>query len=201
MDSDDELAIVRVRTFLLRKNLTKEMRISRGGFTVREHALVELTTKSGLTGLGEGIGNARSIFHLMKNTVAPVALKWSARDPNGWLSYWSRIPTYFEGVGAAGSSVSAFEIAMWDIKGKFFDAPCSELLGGRVREEIPAYASDVYWQSSVDEMRRDAARILSLGFMRIKAHLGVDPPKEETKRVAGLRKEVGEEVDLMIDLN
>ncbi|GIS30083.1 MAG: hypothetical protein Ct9H90mP2_04660 [Dehalococcoidia bacterium] len=30
---------------------------------------------------------------------------------------------------------------MWDIKGKALDVPVYELLGGKMREEIPVYAN------------------------------------------------------------
>ena len=52
------MKITRVKVFLLQKQLTSSMRISRGGFSVRNHAIVQVCTDEGITGLGEGVGNA-----------------------------------------------------------------------------------------------------------------------------------------------
>lgn len=199
--SDDGLEVSSLDVFLLRKPLIKEMRISRGGFTVREHALVKVTTKSGHTGLGEGIGNASSIFEILHSVVAPKAIGYRIDRRNTWIADWFESPTYFEGLGSVASAVSAVEIAMWDAYGKYLGVPCNELLGGVVQSKISAYASDIYWQERIEDMRAEASRICSLGFKRVKAHIGVLPPREETIRVQALREEIGDDIDLMLDLN
>src|SRR5882672_2759820 len=38
-------------------------------------------------------------------------------------------------------AISAIDCALWDLKGRFFNAPVCQLLGGPTRTEIPAYAS------------------------------------------------------------
>ena len=46
------------------------------------------------------------------------------------------------------NAISAYDIALWDIKGKFFGVPVSTLLGGRSRDEMRCYASqlqDGWW--------------------------------------------------------
>ena len=40
-------------------------------------------------------------------------------------------------------AISAFDIAMWDIKGKKYNAPLIELLGGKMRSSLRAYASQL----------------------------------------------------------
>ena len=199
--SSDGFEVTSVDVFLLRKALVKEMRISRGGFTVREHALVRLTTKSGHIGLGEGIGSASSIFEILHTVVAPRVLGYRVDRMNSWLVDWFQKPTYFEGLGSVASAVSAVEMAMWDAYGNSLGVSCNQLLGGVVQPKIPAYASDIYWQANVNDMRAEASRICSLGFTRVKAHIGVLPPREEAVRVQALREEIGSDVDLMLDLN
>ncbi|NEU30902.1 mandelate racemase/muconate lactonizing enzyme family protein [bacterium LRH843] len=41
--------------------------------------------------------------------------------------------------------ISAIDIALWDIKGKFFDVPVSQLLGGKRREKLRSYASQLHY--------------------------------------------------------
>ena len=127
--SDDGLEVVSVDVYLLRKPLVKEMRISRGGFTVREHALVKITTRSGHIGLGEGIGAASSIFEILHAVVAPHALGYHVNKMNSWFMRWFQKPTYFEGLGSMASAVSAIEMAMWDAFGKYLGVSCNQLLG------------------------------------------------------------------------
>lgn len=41
------------------------------------------------------------------------------------------------------SGIAAIDVALWDIKGKYFKVPCYELLGGKVRDHLRAYASQL----------------------------------------------------------
>ncbi|MCY1150810.1 MAG: mandelate racemase/muconate lactonizing enzyme family protein [Pleomorphochaeta sp.] len=41
------------------------------------------------------------------------------------------------------SGISAIDIALWDIKGKYFKVPIYQLLGGKVRDKLRAYASQI----------------------------------------------------------
>jgi len=177
------------------------MRISRGGFKVREHVIVRLHTADGLTGLGEGIGTAASIESVLSNYLAPRIIGLDVLAIESFRFRMFREPTYFENLGSVMSSVSAVEMALWDLQGKLLGVPCYQLLGGRFRDRIRAYASDVYWQESVSDLCAETTRIADLGYGCIKAHLGVMPPRQETIRVAALRKVLGDDIDLMIDLN
>lgn len=53
------------------------------------------------------------------------------------------------------SAISAFDIALWDIKGKYYQAPLWELLGGKQRDHLKAYASQL--QMGWGELRKPAA--------------------------------------------
>ena len=56
------------------------------------------------------------------------------------------------------SAIGALEIALWDIVGKALDRPVHELLGGRVRERLPAYANAWYGAGAGAEAIGAAAR-------------------------------------------
>ncbi len=51
------------------------------------------------------------------------------------------------------SGMSAIDMALWDIKGKYFNAPLYQLLGGKVREDLRCYASQLQltgWRKYTD---------------------------------------------------
>ena len=41
------------------------------------------------------------------------------------------------------SGIAAIDVALWDIKGKHFGVPCYQLLGGKVRDKLRTYASQL----------------------------------------------------------
>lgn len=56
------------------------------------------------------------------------------------------------------SALSSVEMALWDIKGKALGVPVWQLLGGKVRDEIPCYANGWFAPAkSPDELRRRRA--------------------------------------------
>ena len=177
------------------------MRISRGGFAERTHAIVQVITDAGITGLGEGVGDASLITEILRTNIAPLAI---GLDPFNIQNIRQKLidsQVYLERKGSALCAASAIEMACWDIKGKALNLPVYDLLGGKIRENISAYASDLYWHENPKDMARDASRIASLGFTCIKAHLGVESPRQESKRIKSIREALGSNIDLMIDLN
>ena len=195
------MKITSAQVFLLRNKLSSSMQISRGGFSVRHHTLVQVETDAGITGLGEGVGNAHLVKALIEGQLGDMAI---GLDPMNIETLRNKLidsQVYFERQGSAICAASAIEMACWDIKGKVLDLPISKLLGGPVKDQIEAYASDVYWEESPDDMARNAERIAKLGFKTIKAHIGYGTPKEDETRVRALRNALGDDINLIIDLN
>lgn len=70
------------------------------------------------------------------------------------------------------SVISGIDIALWDILGKKLGAPIFRLLGGRVRERIPAYASGGWFP--VSEIGEQLRSIAAAGdFRAVKMRVGV----------------------------
>ena len=195
------MKIKEIRAHLLQKNLTSSMKISRGGFEIRRHIIVEVITDEGITGLGEGVGDARLIQQILSGSMSQRAL---GLDPMNIEVIRSKLidnEVYMEQKGSVICAASAIEMACWDIKGKVLNVPVFQLLGGLYRDKIEAYASDIYWEEDPKKMGENASRVKSFGYSTIKAHLGCQSPKEETQRVHALREAIGPDVNLMIDLN
>ena len=195
------MTITEIEVFLLKRPLASSMHISRGGFQVRQHALVKVHTDSGITGLGEGIGNAPLIKTLIDSHLGPESIGMDPMNIEHLRDQFFYQPVYFERKGSVVCAASAIEMACWDIKGKALDVPCYELMGGLYRKHIPAYASDVYWEEDIQNMADNARRIQDLGFDAIKVHVGWESPERDTARIEAVRKAIGQDARLMIDLN
>ena len=115
--------------------------------------------------------------------------------------------------GAAASSgpggiftlaLSAIDIALWDIRGKFFNQPVARLLGG-FRNTVPTYASGALMRGfPLAHVEKAAARLVERGFKQMKTQLalpGDTNPELEVERIRTIRNAVGPKIDLMCDIN
>jgi galactonate dehydratase len=106
------------------------------------------------------------------------------------------------------SAIGAIEMALWDIVGKALDRPIYDLLGGRVRERLPAYANAWYGAGAgLREIGQAAAAVAAKGYRGLKldpfADAGRDPDakliRAAVDMVACVRDAVGPDVDVLID--
>jgi L-alanine-DL-glutamate epimerase-like enolase superfamily enzyme len=195
------MKITAIKTYLLEKKLSSTMQISRGGFQVRHHTIVEVHTDAGITGLGEGVGNARLVKSLLDGQMASMVIGDNPMNIEVIRHKLMDSQVYFERKGSALCAASAIEMACWDIKGKALGVPVYQLLGGLYRDRLECYASECYWEEDPENMGRNAERMVESGFNTIKAHIGYGNPKSDLKRVESLRKSIGKDIGLMIDLN
>lgn len=107
---------------------------------------------------------------------------------------------YYGRRGVAIQAISAIDIALWDIMGKFYRQPVSVLLGARWCERVRAYASTLF-RPTPDAMAEAAQRYLDQGFTAIKFGWGVfgEDPHRDVELVAAARKAMGEDRDLLVD--
>lgn len=177
------------------------MTISRGGFNVRTHAIVEVRTDEGISGLGEGVGDAVLVSAIVDKRMRELAIGLNPMEIERVREKLMDGQVYFESKGSAICAASAIEMACWDIKGKALNVPVYQLLGGLYRDRIEAYVSDVYWEEDPRIMAKNVKCILGAGFKTIKAHVGHRPPREDLARVKALREAAAGSTGLMLDLN
>lgn len=106
------------------------------------------------------------------------------------------------GQGAIGRS--AIDNAVWDIRGRVFDMPVYQLLGGATRQRVPAYASTLGCSHSDVDVRK-RSRALAAEYPAQKwffRHSAVQPGRALTAAVElaeTLRSSVGPDYPLMFD--
>ena len=107
---------------------------------------------------------------------------------------------YYGRRGVAIQALSAIDIALWDIMGKFYGQPIHVLLGGKWRDKVRAYASTLF-RPTPQAMREAARRYLDQGFTAIKFGWGVfgKDPALDVQLVEAARAEIGDRHDLLID--
>lgn len=195
------MIITDIKVHLLKKSLASAMNISRGGFTERYHAIVELITDAGISGYGEGIGNAPLVKSIIETNFCARMIGQNPFNIEKIRSNLLENEVYFERAGSTICAASAIEMACWDIKGKALGLPVYDLLGGKVHETLDVYASDIYWEQEPSKMADNAMRIVDLGYNTIKVHIGADTPRNDAKRLQSIRNAVGYDIEMMVDLN
>ena len=104
----------------------------------------------------------------------------------------------------AETGISAVDIALWDLAGKYHDAPIHRLLGG-YRKTLPTYPASVHATEhdelkSPEEMADFAEQCKELGYPAFKIHGWENgEPNREAETILTLRDRVGPEMDLMSD--
>ncbi len=106
--------------------------------------------------------------------------------------------------GAALYGISALDIALWDLAGKACGQPVYQLLGGRVRDTIPAYASHLHYENAED-FCAEAADYVARGYRAMKMRFrwgpadGLEGMNRNVELVKMLRDTVGDSIELMGD--
>jgi D-galactarolactone cycloisomerase len=97
---------------------------------------------------------------------------------------------------------AAVDIACWDIIGKVAGLPLYRLFGG-FRDEVPCYVTCAYYRDgkTMSELRDEIQMLKAQGHTGFKAKAGGAPLAEDLERVALVREIIGNDRDLMIDVN
>lgn len=169
-----------------------------------EPIFVELTTSSGLTGLGltytVDVGGT-AIRALIEDYLTPLVIGMDARD---YERIWTRMhrQTRRLGLGANRMAMAAIDVAVWDLIGKHRGEPLHRLLGG-ARDAIPAYVSEINL-SDADTPEALAARVdayVAQGWRGVKIKIGRDDPRQDEARIARARERLPAGAPLFVDLN
>ncbi len=165
---------------------------------------VEINTDQGVTGYGlTGDTQRFGVRDFINFQLAPFlkgrnALDIEARWQEMFLTFNPRYQT-----GAWSSAVSAVDIALWDIKGKYYKAPVWRLLGG-AKKKAPAYITFGLLDYNQAQLVEMAKRFVADGQDKLKMVVAIDNGEnvlEDAARVKAVREAIGDKIDLMIDGN
>jgi galactonate dehydratase len=177
----------------------------------RELVFLELTTDTGLTGVGElRMVNKTGTVVACIDELAPRYVIGSDPFDVEKLA-WNVLRAEY---GRAGeitqSTLAAFDVASWDLIGQSLGVPIWKLLGGRCRDRIPAYANGWYQTDRDPEKIAALARkVVERGYRAMKldpfghasAELGPDGRRSAVAIVAAVREAVGPDVQILIEMH
>ena len=190
--------------------------------SAQDSFIVIIRTDEGISGLGEFDVNpwiAKACIEAPGTHTMGLGIKdmLIGADPLQTEELWRKmyVGTAMNGRrGAVIHAMGAIDMALWDIRGKVEGKPIFELLGGAEQAEVIPYASlqpsGNRWEEYRDSLCIWAERAKGLGFKAVKAevtmngpyaHDGMREPYEKhTRVVEAVRKALGKDIALMIDV-
>ncbi|MFH0871624.1 MAG: galactonate dehydratase [bacterium] len=174
----------------------------------RNFIFVKVFTDEGIVGVGEASleWSELAVAGAIRN-LSPLVI---GRDPSRIEELWQSMfrDPYWRGGPVITTALSGIEQALWDIAGKRLGVPVYQLLGGKCRDRLRAYANAWYKGAAAPEdFAERAARTVEKGYTALKwdpfgsADLTMD--YEARKRaidiVRAVREAVGEKVDLLVE--
>ncbi|HET6237903.1 MAG TPA: mandelate racemase/muconate lactonizing enzyme family protein [Acetobacteraceae bacterium] len=196
------MKIVNVRAHVLEATLSQPFAYSRAWYAKRHSLIVEIETDQGLTGWGECYGPARINAGVVRELGALLTGQDALRTEFIWHDLYAR----FRDHGQKGSilqGLSGIDIALWDLKGKYFQQPVHRLMGGPVRDKVTAYATGLYRREGGDPtsyLAEEAAEYCAQGFGAVKLKVGFGI-QDDLHAARAVRAAIGAGTRLMIDAN
>jgi len=163
---------------------------------------VQIETDADVFGIGGPFPEEQA--YIIVKQIAPLLI---GHDPLAIERIWDRV--YRSMVhgrkGTAMMALSVVDCALWDLKGRWFNAPVYQLLGGPVRDKIPAYASALGYSLDPELVQERAQMFVEQGFTATKWFFRDGPTdgkagiERNMRLVRTLRESVGPDVDIMLD--
>ena len=194
--------IKKIETFIVRDKLSKSFFFSQWQYNERTCCLVKIITDDGNYGWVDGYGPANIVKEGIE-FLKPILIGMKIIDNDViWSKMYARTLDYAR-KGVLMASVSAIDIAVWDLKGKSLNLPVSTLLGGAYRNKIKPYATGLYFSSIENPSKNFEIELmdyLNRGFKAIKMKIGLGI-EVDLKNIKYVRKVIGNDIKLMVDAN
>ena len=202
------IKVTKVNVHVIKCNLEQPFAFSQGWVNKRSATLVEIETNEGIIGWGEafcqGLEPPEISAAVIQNSLNELIIH---ENPLDIERLWHKMYNQTRDYGRKGSviaAISAIDIALWDISGKYYKKPIYQLLGGAFRKKIKPYATGFYrikGQGEAPRLAEEALLHYENGFdhMKIKLGFGIN---DDLKCMEKIAKALGNrKTTLMIDTN
>ena len=158
-------------------------------------SILEIETDEDITGIAPGGNDAvEDLFHVIEG-----------KDPRGVTGLWKEMVDWVHkgnNEGEINGAISAIDVALWDLKAKINDEPLWQTLGAR-EGRAKAYASDIGYNLSDDELHAFYSRMADMGIDGGKIKIGLNMT-DDLRRIGIMNdafRKVKNRPYLMIDTN
>lgn len=168
----------------------------------RSALFVHIHTDEGVQGLGLGAGTP-AIRSVIQDSLKDLLI---GEDPFEIERLWEAMFWRVRGYGRKGvafCAISSIDIALWDLKAKVLGLPLYRLLGA-YRNSVPVYGSGGWTNFTESELIEEQAGYVARGMRSVKMKVGKDfgkAEREDVRRLAAVRKALGDDVEILIDAN
>lgn len=168
---------------------------------------LKIETNEGIVGWGEPVIEGKA--HTVKAAVEELMQSLHGKDPLHIEDHWNMMyrSGFYRGGAILMSAIAGIDQALWDIKGKYYQAPVHELMGGACRDSIRVYS----WiggdrPADVGQAARD---VVNAGFTAVKMN-GTEELQyvdsyekidQVVERIATVREAVGKGIGIGIDFH
>ncbi len=170
-----------------------------GEHVVSPYVIIRIHTDSELVGLGEATLSPRwsgetspGCVAAIEGLIGPALI---GEDPTALTHLRKKVDGTIRFNPFA---KAAIEMALWDLTGKAVNKPVYQLLGGKVREELPMKM--VVGAFPVPQAVALAERFLAEGAKNLKVKVGLNPT-QDIARVRAVRQAAGPDIPIGIDAN
>jgi L-alanine-DL-glutamate epimerase-like enolase superfamily enzyme len=172
--------------------------------------LVCVQTDQGIEGIGIATSYTpiEAAIHAVKTGIADLIVGADPLAPEVlyqklFALTWQRLSNEKKWTREAIVRISAaVDIALWDIVGKVAKLPLYRLFGG-YRNVVPCYVTCAYYRDgkTLSELKDEMHMLKDQGHTGFKAKAGGLPLPEDLARLELVREVIGDENDLMVDVN
>jgi galactonate dehydratase len=168
---------------------------------------LKVMTDDGLVGWGEPVVEGRA--DTVKAAVEELSSYIIGQDPMRIEDLWQVMyrAGFYRGGPILTSAISGIEQALWDIKGKFYNAPVYDLMGGASRDKIRVY--NWIGGDRPSDVREAALQQIAAGFTAVKMNASEElhyidsfsKVEKVIERIATVREVGGSDFGIGIDFH
>jgi len=168
---------------------------------------LKIETDEGISGWGEPVieGKAATVKAAVKELMGNLV----GKDPLNIEDHWNVMYRggFYRGGPILMSAIAGIDQALWDIKGKFHQAPVHQLMGGKARDTIRVYS----WigGDKPEHVKNAAAKMIARGFTAVKMNAcgemdyidSYDKITQAVERIAAVREVAGTNIGIGVDFH
>lgn len=168
---------------------------------------LKIDTDEGISGWGEPIVEGRAAT--VKAAVEELSSYLIGQDPRRIEDLWQMMyrSGFYRGGPILMSAISGIDQALWDIKGKYHNAPIYELMGGACRDSVRVYSwiggdrpSDV-GKAALEKVAAGFTAVKMNGTEELQYIDSYEKVDEAVARIAAVREAVGKNIGIGIDFH